>query len=73
MTSQDRDYFMLRAKQEQEAARCATSRTVRGRHEELAWLYQMRVQFFDRAENHEALDVVVGEEHSPIQQITVAA
>ena len=63
MTSQDREYFMLRAKQEQEAARCSPSRTVRGRHEELAWLYQMRLQFSDRADSHDALDVVVGEKH----------
>jgi hypothetical protein len=66
MTSQDRDYFMLRAKQEQEAARCSPSRTVRGRHEELAWLYQMRVQFSDRADSHDALDVVVGEDHTHV-------
>jgi len=53
MTSKDRDYFMFRAEQETRAARCATNRQVRGRHEELAWLYQMRVQFFDRADSHE--------------------
>lgn len=48
MTSQDREYFMLRAQQEDEAARCSASRIVRHRHEELSWLYQMRVQFSDR-------------------------
>jgi hypothetical protein len=48
MTAQDRDYFMLRARQEDEAAQSSTSRTVRSRHEELGWLYRMRVQFDGR-------------------------
>ncbi len=43
----DRDYFMLRAREERRAA--AHSRgAVRGRHEELAWLYEMRVMYIDR-------------------------
>ena len=48
MTAQDRDYFMLRARQEDEAAQLSTSRTVRCRHEELGWLYRMRIQFDGR-------------------------
>mgnify|MGYP003580078063 CR=1 FL=1 len=48
MTSQDRDYFMLRARQEDEAAQLSTSRTVRCRHEELGWAYRMRLQFAGR-------------------------
>jgi hypothetical protein len=43
----DRDYFMLRARQERLAAR-DTLGVVRGRHEELAWLYEMRVIYIDR-------------------------
>ncbi|NUR46245.1 MAG: hypothetical protein HOP91_08855 [Sphingomonas sp.] len=50
MTSKDRTYFMFRAEQERQAARCSTNRNVRGRHEELAWLYQMRLEFEDRAD-----------------------
>jgi len=50
MTSKDRDYFMLRAEQERQAARRSTHRAVRGRHEELAWLYQMRLEFDERAD-----------------------
>ena len=73
MTSDDRNYFMLRAEQERSAARCATNRNVRGRHEELAWLYEMRLQFSDRADSHEALDVVAGDSHQPIVRIGVAA
>ena len=73
MTPKDRDYFMLRAEQETRAARNSTNRQVRGRHEELAWLYQMRVQFFDRAEDHEALEVSAGDEHVPVPHITIAA
>jgi hypothetical protein len=48
MTAQDRDYFMLRARQEDEAAQMSTSRTVRSRHEELGWIYRMRLQFEGR-------------------------
>lgn len=48
MGSEDREYFMLRAKQETAAARRCTNRQARGRHEELAWLYQMRVDYMDR-------------------------
>jgi hypothetical protein len=47
MKTEDRDYFMLRGRQERQAA--ALSRgAVRGRHEELAWLYEMRVIYIDR-------------------------
>ena len=66
MTHEDRTYFMLRAKQERTAARCSTKRVVRMRHEELAWLYEMRLQFADRADSHEALEVVTGVTHEPI-------
>ena len=48
MTAQDRDYFMLRARQEDEAAQSSTNRMVRYRHEELGWLYRMRLQFAGR-------------------------
>ena len=48
MTAQDRDYFMLRVRQEDEAAQSSSSRTVRGRHEELGSIYRMRLQFADR-------------------------
>ncbi len=53
MTPEDRSYFMLRAEQERTAARNSLSRIVRGRHEELAWLYEMRLQFSDRADTNE--------------------
>ena len=43
----DRDYFMLRFRQEQTAARNSLG-AARGRHEELAWLYEMRVIYIDR-------------------------
>jgi hypothetical protein len=48
MTMQERDYFLLRAQQEDEAARRSTNSQVRGRHEELGWLYRMRLQYSDR-------------------------
>ncbi len=48
MTTQERDYFLLRAKQEDEAARLSTNSQVRCRHEELGWLYRMRLQYSDR-------------------------
>ena len=47
MGPKDRNYFMLRAEQEVDAALHSTG-AVRGRHEELAWLYQMRVMYIDR-------------------------
>ena len=47
MGPKDRDYFMLRAEQERDAA--AQSRgIVRQRHEELASAYRMRVNYMDR-------------------------
>jgi hypothetical protein len=63
MGPKDRDYFMLRAEQELDAA--AHSRgSVRGRHEELAWLYQMRVIYFDRG--------ITGEEPEVVQSVAPA-
>lgn len=47
MSPNDRPYFMLRHKQELDAA-CRSSGSVRDRHEELAWLYEMRVIYLDR-------------------------
>jgi len=74
MKPQDRDYFMLRAEQELDAAARSTGQ-VRGRHEELAWLYQMRVIYIDRGLVAEAAECVEPEEAvaEPIQHIIVAA
>jgi hypothetical protein len=47
MGPKDREYFMLRAEQEMDAASHSTG-AVRGRHQELAWLYQMRIIYIDR-------------------------
>jgi hypothetical protein len=69
MKPQDREYFMMRAEQELDAA--AHSRgQVRGRHEELAWLYQMRVIYIDRGLVEEVAESVAPE---PVQHIIVAA
>jgi len=73
MTPEDRSYFMLRAEQERHAARSCANRIVRGRHEELAWLYEMRLQFSDRADSHEAFEIDMGETHEPITEMHVAA
>lgn len=48
MNADDRDYFLRRASQEDEAARAAISLSARCLHEELASLYRMRVLAFDR-------------------------
>lgn len=48
MHADDRDYYLRRASEEDEAARLATSLAARWRHEELASLYRMRVLTFDR-------------------------
>jgi hypothetical protein len=69
MKPQDRDYFMMRAEQELDAA--ANSRgAVRGRHEELAWLYQMRVIYIDRGLVEEAAETA---EPETMQHLIVAA
>jgi hypothetical protein len=47
MKAEDRGYFLLRAKQERAAA-SHTRGPVRGRHEELASLYEMRIMYIDR-------------------------
>jgi len=47
MSPKDRDYFAHRAEQELNAAARSLG-WVRSRHEELAWLYQMRVIYLDR-------------------------
>jgi hypothetical protein len=47
MDSRDREYFMLRARQELAAVR-STGGEARRRHEELASAYQMRVTYIDR-------------------------
>lgn len=63
----DRDYFMLRAREERRAAAHSLG-AVRGRHEELAWLYEMRVMYIDRG--------LVGDdepEQAPVQHIIVHA
>lgn len=47
MRADDREYFLLRAHQEHEAAARSTG-PARGRHEELASSYRMRVMYLDR-------------------------
>ena len=47
MGPEDREYFILRARQERLAA-SASNGAARGRHEELASLYEMRVLYLDR-------------------------
>jgi len=42
MHSDDRDYYLRRASEEDAAARAAASLSARWRHEELAGLYRMR-------------------------------
>jgi len=66
----DRDYFMLRGRQERLAAR-GTLGAVRDRHEELAWLYEMRVIYFDRGLVADETEDT--EERVPLQHIIVPA
>ena len=47
MSPKDRDYFAHRAEEELVAAAHSLG-WIRSRHEELAWLYQMRVIYLDR-------------------------
>ena len=50
MHSDDRDYYLRRASEEDAAASAATSLSARWRHEELANLYRMRVLAFQTTE-----------------------
>ncbi|HJR83373.1 MAG TPA: hypothetical protein VJ775_05555 [Sphingomicrobium sp.] len=49
MNANDREYFLRRASEEEEAAGTSLSLAARWRHEELASLYRMRVLAFDRS------------------------
>jgi hypothetical protein len=73
MGPKDRDYFILRAEQERYAAMHSRG-AVRGRHEELAWLYQMRVNYIDRGLFTDA-DETADEPRQiePLQQIVILA
>ena len=49
MNAADRDYYLKRASDEDQAARDAITLAARWRHEELASLYRMRVLAFDHS------------------------
>jgi hypothetical protein len=49
MTADDREYYLKRVEQEEQAARDAVSIAARWRHEELAGLYRIRILAFDNA------------------------
>lgn len=70
MGPKDRDYFMLRAEQELDAA-SHSSGEVRGRHQELAWLYQMRVIYIDRGMFSEAAEERA--DAPPVQHVIITA
>jgi hypothetical protein len=72
MSPDDRPYFMLRHKQELDAA-AHSSGPVRGRHEELAWLYEMRINYLDRGITGEEFEASGQEERAPVQHVIVAA
>jgi len=72
MGPKDRAYFMLRAEQELDAAAHSPSRNVRGRHEELAWIYQMRVNLIDQGLVSEVGEPV-GAGSEPVVQVIVHA
>ncbi|HYX46332.1 MAG TPA: hypothetical protein VE820_05880 [Sphingomicrobium sp.] len=70
MGPKDRDYFILRAEQERDAA-SHSSGEVRGRHEELAWLYQMRIIYIDRGMFTDGSEETA--EAPPIQRVIITA
>ena len=47
MPTDDRAYFLRRAREEEAAIRAATNMAARGRHEEMASSYRMRVVYLD--------------------------
>ncbi len=66
MNPGDRDYFMLRCRQERAAVGNSLG-AARGRHEELAWLYEMRVIYIDRGLVPD--DAEEAQDATPVQQI----
>lgn len=68
----DRDYFMLRAREERRAAAHSLG-AVRGRHEELAWLYEMRVMYIDRGLVGEDAQATQPEKAAPAPNIIIPA
>ena len=59
MKAEDRDYYLKRASQEDDAARSAASLTARWRHEELAGLYRLRAQQLARTDDEEPSGSIV--------------
>jgi hypothetical protein len=72
MTSGDREYFMLRTRQELEAA-AHSSGAVRGRHEEFASAYRMRVMWIDRGLVDYAPAAPEATESAPVQRVIIPA
>jgi hypothetical protein len=71
MNARDRDYFMLRARQERRAMTCSGGQA-RRRHEELASAYEMRVTYIDRGLFSSEPDPPRSEEPMPIPNIILA-
>jgi hypothetical protein len=59
MKAEDRDYYLKRASQEDDAALSAASLTARWRHEELASLYRLRAQQLARTDDEEPSGEIV--------------
>jgi hypothetical protein len=59
MSGDDRDYFLNRASQEDEAALNAASLSARWRHEELASLYRLKAQQLAPTDDEAAPDTIV--------------
>ena len=70
MGPKDREYFTLRAEQEMNAASQSTG-AVRGRHQELAWLYQMRIIYIDRGMFSDAAEE--RSDPAPVRKVIVTA
>ena len=59
MTTGDRDYYLKRASQEDDAARNAATLSARWRHEELASLHRLRAQQLTSVGDGATADAVV--------------
>jgi hypothetical protein len=71
MKSQDRNYFMMRAEEEVQAA-ARSQGPARGRHEELAAAYKLRVMYIDKGYGEPGIGPERAEE-TPLQQIIILA
>lgn len=62
MPTDDRVYYLRRVREEEAAIRTATSLAARGRHEEMASSYRMRLQYSGRPDAEPSTGIILSDE-----------